>query len=160
MPLKYQENETDLEKDSLMEMLLSASLSVRREILRVRGHQAKLAERLSERYYILNDVTLFYQIRGPFKVMILTSWSKLGFEDIDFGGGKPCFINCPCETPLLPEIFTILPGLKSGGVFISTYGGKSKYNSLLNSQVLKECAPEVNFVFGKDPTNPEFNLRL
>eukprot|EP00210_Caulerpa_lentillifera_P003557 g3393.t1 len=160
IPIKYEEIKANLGEDSCINLVLNAALSVRKAILTLRENEAVIAEHLAVMYQLASNAAMIQQLLDPSHVLYMSSWSKLGVEDINFGGGPPCFVDGPLGVPHFPKDAIIVPGLKNGGVTAAITVNKSKQDTLFNSRVLNECVPAVNFIFGKNLNKPEFNIQL
>lgn len=160
LPIQYQEIKDNFEKDNLMKLLVNTALSFRRMITAMRSDPATATENLALGYTVVNHTSTIQELMKIPVAASMSSWSKMGLEDIDFGTGSPVFIGSPMIDPPLHNDATLIPGLKNGGIIATFYLLDNKKHVLFNSRILKECVPGAKFVFGVTEQNKEFNLNL
>lgn len=128
------------QNNDLFNTLVRASTMIRKQILEDRSSE-KHAFKLLEVYKLLN---------GPGEdtclTSILTSYCKMPFKDMDFGQGPPVYCCAKQSCPFHLAEASLTPHGANGGVILNTVILKSEKQRAINSSVLQEFSPGVQFL--------------
>eukprot|EP00210_Caulerpa_lentillifera_P006428 g6140.t1 len=130
----------DMKSKSLLELLAALALQARQKQMEARVHRKQVYQFLASLYTPLESVS--DQNHGA-----VSNLCKLPISAVDFGGGSARLLLCHVNLPIAASLSFVTSVFHTNDILLHLAVTKKQKAKMKASAVLRNCAPEVKYLF-------------